>query len=288
MAIFRSHTALPADSPPYEESIAELYHENTKLRPTAGTATELVPATEYTIHEIGAMTRAYKRYAMHPQHPLPRANERDAGGPTFDEVVSTRRTVRSFADAELDFPTLAKLLRQACGVTGSATAPGGGRFAFRAAPSAGALYPTEIYLGVRRVDALTPGIYHYEVVPDSLALLVPGDPTDALERICCNQPYPRVAAVTFLLTGVLERPRRKYGERGYRYMLLDTGHVAQNLCLSATALGLAITTTCGFFDDLANDMLGLDGLEEAALYVAFAGRRGQDGDARVHEAIVGG
>ncbi|MDX6649708.1 MAG: hypothetical protein QOJ97_1659 [Solirubrobacteraceae bacterium] len=287
MTIYRQRQALSAEPPPHQESIAELYHENTKLRPHAGVASDLVPAADYAVDEIGAMTRAYNRYEAHPQVPLPELDTSADGGPSFADVVSARRTVRNFADVDLDLPTLGTLLRQTYGVTGSAQARGGARFDFRAAPSAGALYPAEIYLGVRRVDGLDPGIYHFEVPPNSLALLRPGDPTAALHEVCCWQPYAREAAVVVLISGVLERPRRKYGERGYRYTLLDCGHLAQNLCLSATALGLAITTTCGFFDDPANDLLGLDGLEEAVLYVAFVGPRDDDRSSSARPTAVG-
>jgi SagB-type dehydrogenase family enzyme len=75
-----------------------------------------------------------------------------------------------------------------------------------------------------------------------------------------------------MITAVLERTKRKYGERGYRYVLLDIGHLAQNLYLACTALGLAVTTTGAFFDDEAADLLGIDGCDEAVLYVAFVGR----------------
>jgi SagB-type dehydrogenase family enzyme len=276
MPISRKRVALSCEPLLHEESIAELYHESTKLRPHAGVASDLLPAKDYAVEEIRAMTNAYKRYGIHPHIPLPELEQLAGGGPSFDDVISARRTIRSFADVTLDLPTLAKLLRQTYGLTGSAPAPGGARFELRTAPSAGALYPAEVYLGVRRVEGLDPGIYHYEVPSSSLALLRTGDPTAGLYEICCWQAYAREAAVVFLISGVLERPRRKYGERGYRYMLLDTGHLAQNLCLSATALGLAATTTCGFFDDPANDLLGLDGLEEVVLYVAFVGRRGDE------------
>jgi SagB-type dehydrogenase family enzyme len=138
-------------------------------------------------------------------------------------------------------------------------------------PSAGALYPAEIYLGVRAVRGLEAGIYHYEVPENSLALLSRGNPADPLHKVCCGQEYARQAAVVVLISAVIERTKRKYGDRGYRYVLLDIGHLGQNLYLACTALGLAIVTTCGFFDDEAADLLGIDGCDEAVFYVAFIG-----------------
>jgi SagB-type dehydrogenase family enzyme len=128
-------------------------------------------------------------------------------------------------------------------------------------------------LGVRAVRGLEAGIYHYEVPDASLALLNRGDPTDRLHDVCCGQEYARQAAIVVLISAVIERTKRKYGDRGYRYVLLDIGHLGQNLYLVCTALGLAIVTTCGFFDDEAADLLGIDGCDEAVFYVAFIGRR---------------
>jgi SagB-type dehydrogenase family enzyme len=140
------------------------------------------------------------------------------------------------------------------------------------APSAGALYAAELYVAVRDVEGLDAGIYHYEVPVNQLALLRGGDVSVRLADVCCGQEYPLNAAVTVLISGVVGRSTRKYGERGYRYVLLDVGHLGQNLYLSCAALGLSITTTCGFFDDDAADMLGVDGSDEPVLYFGFIGR----------------
>ena len=106
-----------------------------------------------------------------------------------------------------------------------------------------------------------------------MELLIPGDPTEQIHAVCCGQEYVRQASIVVLISGVLERTKLKYGERGYRYTLLDIGHLGQNLYLSCTALELAIMTTCGFFDDEANKLLRLDGVNETAMYVAFIGKR---------------
>jgi SagB-type dehydrogenase family enzyme len=150
--------------------------------------------------------------------------------------------------------------------------PGGGTQCLRAAPSAGALYPAEVYVGVRAVEGVDAGVYHFEVPSAELACLTLGDPTDQLVRICCGQDYAREAAVVVLISAMFQRTTRKYGDRGYRYVLLDVGHLTQNLCLACTALGLSIVTTCGFYDEEAAQLLGIDGSDEAVVYVAFVGR----------------
>jgi SagB-type dehydrogenase family enzyme len=189
----------------------------------------------------------------------------------FDEVVRTRRTIRTFDERLMTFSELGALLDLTNGITGVELVPGGGEIALRAAPSAGALYPIELYLAVRRVDGLAAGLYHYEPHSLSLALLRSGDPTESVAKVCCGSPLAEAASVTVFFSGVFDRTLRKYGDRGYRYVLLDAGHVAQNLCLAATSKALAVTTTCGFFDDQANELLGLGGLDESVLYVAFVG-----------------
>ena len=265
--IFRQTVALRGGShSQFEESLSEVFHENTKLR----RATTERPAgpDEYRVSELEAMARAYKRYRLRPQVPLPRI-QMDLGAP-IGEVLAARRSKRNFAARSLGLPALATLLQWSYGITGEARIAGGGVQHFRAAPSAGALYPAEMYLGVRAVQGLEAGVYHYEVAKSSLALLSRGDPT---ERLCniCGQAYPREAAVVVLISAVVDRVKRKYGERGYRYILLDIGHLAENLYLACTALGLAIVTTGAFIDDEAADLLAIDGCDEAVFYLAFVG-----------------
>jgi SagB-type dehydrogenase family enzyme len=164
------------------------------------------------------------------------------------------------------------LLQWSYGITGEVGVHGGEIQSFRAAPSAGALYPAEVYLGVRAVEGIDAGIYHYEVPDNSLAVLSRGDPSSRLYYVCCEQAFARQASVIVMISAVVERAKRKYGGRGYRLALLDIGHLGQNLYLACTSLGLAIVTTCGFFDDEAADLLGLDGCDEAVFYIAFIGR----------------
>lgn len=253
-------------------SLSELYHENTKLHPSI--RTEMIAPGSYSEKEILAMARGYKQYRLAPQIKLPKKEDLPANDRTFDEVVDSRRSVRDFNNDEaLSLNELSKLLYQSYGITGEVKRPDGGSIPLRAAPSGGALYPAEIYLGIRNVSGVEPGIYHYNVPDHALELLTPGDPTEKLYEVCCQQENVKEASVVFLISGVLQRTKRKYGERGYRYVLLDVGHLGQNIYLSCTSLSLAIMTTCGFYDDEANKLLGVDGNDETALYVAFVGKK---------------
>lgn len=273
--IFRREAALRGSrEASADATLSELFHENTKLR--RATSAAVAGSGNHGVREMEAMARAYKRYRSFPQTALPPIPANLVGPPIAD-VVAARRSNRNFASDQLDLTEVSAIMQWSYGVTAEVGIPGGARQRFRAAPSAGALYPAEIYLGVRAVKGLETGIYHYEVPNASLALLNRGDPTCRLHEICCGQDYAHQAGIVVLITAVLERTKRKYGERGYRYILLDIGHLAENLYLACTALGLAVTTTGAFFDDEAADLLGIDGCDEAVMYVAFVGKSGEEG-----------
>lgn len=257
------------DPPPL--SLSELYHENTKLHPL--TIQQMMPPNDYSNADLQAMSRAYKQYPNLPSVKLPPIENIPSNGRNFDEVVSARRSLRDFADLDISLDDLSKILHQSYGVTGELSSKGGFRQDLRSVPSAGALYPAEIYIAVRKVSGVEPGIYHYNVPNHELELLIPGDPTEKTLEVCCGQEYVRQASVVLMISGVLARTKLKYGERGYRYALLDIGHLGQNIYISCTSLELAVMTTCGFYDDEANNLLRIDGVDETTLYVAFIGKR---------------
>lgn len=180
------------------------------------------------------------------------------------EVLDVRRSQRDYAPRPLSKPALSALLHAAQGITLA-------RLDFRAAPSAGALYPIELYAVVHNVEGVSPGAYHYAVRPHELERLETGDFRGRLVRAGLYQRFLGEAGVCFLLSAVFQRSRWKYRERAYRYVLLEAGHVAQNIYLAATALGLGACAVGAFDDGQLNDLLGLDGQEEAVVYVVSAG-----------------
>jgi SagB-type dehydrogenase family enzyme len=270
--MIRRHPAMgPATEEP-AESLAELYHENSKWRRLPGARVQAV--VEFTPTELRAMARAFRHYRLHPHIALPPPDTWPEPGLTFDEVVEARRSGRDFSDAPIDLAGLAKMLHQAVGITGQFDAGHGIVRPLRAAPSAGGLYPTELYLVVHRVAGLEPGLYHYNVPQHAVALLSAGDVSDAVCAAFAGQESARGASFVVIIAGIMGRTRRKYGERGYRYVLMEAGHLAQNLLLSATALGYAAFTTGGFFDEYLNALLRLDGIDETVLYCALVGQPG--------------
>jgi SagB-type dehydrogenase family enzyme len=164
------------------------------------------------------------------------------GGKSLTEALRERRSVRSYAAAELSLAEVAQLLWAAQGITSAD--------ARRTAPSAGALYPLELYLVAGAVSGFPPGVYHYEAAQHRLVLVASGDPREATAAAAYGQEWIAEAAAAVVIAAVPERTTRKYGGRGIRYVHMEVGHAGQNLLLQAAALGLA-SVVVGAFDDAA-------------------------------------
>jgi SagB-type dehydrogenase family enzyme len=152
---------------------------------------------------------------------------------TLVQAIGIRRSVREYSSTPLALSDLSELLFAGCGVTARASG-----HALRTTPSAGALYPLDVYLVVMRVQGLQPGIYRYEPQPHALEVKAQGDFSGELVLACLGQDFLFQAAVVFVLAAVFERTCHKYGDRGYRYIYMEAGHVSQNLYLQAAGLGL--------------------------------------------------
>lgn len=163
----------------------------------------------------------------------------------------------------LNLASLAGLLFMAYGFTDRVEL-GSEVFLYRSAPSAGALYPTEIYLAAREIDGLDDGLYHYSL-------------TDfALTRLRQGVPPKGVPAPALILTSLFFRSAWKYLDRAFRYCLLDTGHVAENINLAGPLLGLDTMFSPAFDDDLISNYLGLDRDREAPLGLVRLGPAPED------------
>ena len=147
---------------------------------------------------------------------------------------------------------------------------GVGTFLRRSVPSAGGLFPLELFVFLQRVEGLSDGLYHYDVRGHSLEPLR-GDPIADLAPFLYPYPFVRDANLVFAVAAVFGRNQKKYGPRGYRYTLLEAGHVAQNICLRAVELGLGTLCMGGFEDSRLNRMLGLEPSKEGAVYAVAAG-----------------
>ena len=211
----------------------------------------------------GGRPAQYKSYPDAEAVPLP--DPRGYDGLSLEEALEARRSVRDYVATPLSLEELSRLLHAAQGITEP-------RVGFRAAPSAGVLYPIELYAVVNNVVGLEPGIYHYAVQAHGLELLQQGDFRAVVTWAGLGQAFLGQANVCFVLSAVFQRTRWRYHERTYRYVMLEAGHVGQNLYLAATAMGLGACAVGAFLDDDLNDMLGLDDAAEAVLYVISAGK----------------
>jgi SagB-type dehydrogenase family enzyme len=211
-------------------------------------------------------TEPFKTYPGAELIPLPTSWDED----TKDlwQSLQERRSRRGFDPAGAELATIARLLWACQGITGQA-----GRYFFRTAPSGGALYPIETYLAVNRGTEISPGLYHFKVGEFALERLQAGSLGPALAMAAVNQKMLAQAAAVFIWSAIPRRSMGKYGERGMRYLLLDAGHLCQNLLLAAESLGLAACPAAAFFDQEINALLGLDGVEESVLYLAAVGEK---------------
>jgi SagB-type dehydrogenase family enzyme len=146
---------------------------------------------------------------------------------------------------------------------------------FRTVPSGGALYPLEIYFHSRHIAGLDAGLYHYYPPDHSVALLSAGDLVSDIAPCLVQQNIGHDATVVFFITAMFERSTFKYGDRGYRFVLLEAGHVAQNMSLVANGLRLGSMNIGGFFDRSVDDFLGLDGVTHSTVYLVAVGGAGE-------------
>lgn len=227
----------------------------------------------------------YKFYSYAPVFglPSPPLGPDEGPGPDVLTCIGRRRSVRSFGATPVTLLELSRLLWSSGGLTASFITPQGQDF-YRAAPTAGALYPVETYLVVNKVEGLEPGLYHYRVAgadmlerpiaegSHSLEQLRTGDLRAEITAATLDQPLCGKAGVVFVWTAVFARSEWKYRERSYRYFYLDAGHMAAQLSLAAVSQGLGTCQLGAFYDDELNALLGIDGKTEGALYLTAVGR----------------
>jgi len=146
------------------------------------------------------------------------------------------------------------------------------QFSFRTVPSAGGLYPIEIYPVVNNVMNLQKGSYHYDVQNHLLEQLKEGDFRSKVAEGCLDQNIASNSAVNFIWTAVIRRSHWKYLQRCYRYIYLDAGHIGQNFYLVAESLGLGACTIGAIYDDELNQFLEIDGKNETVIYVGVVGK----------------
>ena len=186
------------------------------------------------------------------------------------DSLRQRRSRREFQLAPIKLEVLGRLLFSSYGVSEKFVVDDQ-LIAHRSSPSAGGRCPLELYVVAQQIDGLDDGIYHYDSWSHQFEELRLGSFNDELSGMMFGQWYLSQANLIICITAVFERTTWKYTERGYRYVLLEAGHVCQNLYLVAEALGLAAVAVGGFVDHEVNHLLCLPSGEEDAIYLCCIG-----------------
>jgi len=250
LSIIFSHS-FGASGTKASSSVGQTFHQNTK---------------HTLLNVVGSVLRFESKPPLYKRYPKAKRIELSKPvyeGLSLEEVLRQRRSIRSYSNKALPLTALSQLLFAAQGITDQDM--------LRTAPSAGALYPIEVYVIVNNVAGLERGIYHYVIPDHSLALIREGDFRGKMIRCALDQEMAGESDVTFILTAVFPRTSWKYAERGYRYAYMETGHIGQNIALQAASLGLGAVGIGAFFDDDINALVGIDGTSEATIYLYAVG-----------------
>lgn len=259
--------------------VAELFHENTKIGhlgdnfyESVGEVIESFGEEPYTEFLTGV------DHVDRPLVELPEASE-PAG--SLADAMCSRRSVRSFERDSLSVDQFSTLLKYGCGmIRGELATVEETTLQYRAYPSGGALYPVEPYIVVFDVEGVEPGIYYYSAREHGLRVVEQMDRDALVEAV---DPFVREwnseyesASLLFLLTGAFWKSKVKYGPRGYRFVLLEAGHLAQNVQLIAAAMGLGSVNTGGLDERAIDDALEVNGVDESTVYGFLVGTPTED------------
>jgi SagB-type dehydrogenase family enzyme len=245
---------------------AELFHEASKYYP--GVTRAFLPITRFYGHPyLQALSR---RSSLPPITgritALPAAQIPNTG---FADLLAARRSARAFEPSTMTLGALATVLYCAYGVMpprgeGQATK-------YRAVPSGGAMYPLDVFVFARAVDGLPRAVYQYLPVDHALSEVSAFDDAPEWESIFTQDDVVHCPAL-IIIAASFHRTRMKYGLRGYRFALLEAGHVGQNIMLAATALDIGVRPVGGYYDSQVDGAIDADGVNQSSVYVITLGR----------------
>lgn len=206
--------------------------------------------------------------------PLPKMDGFDAPDGSLNEAISQRKSYRKFVRKPIAIEELSYALWSTQGVKKVVE----GRATFRTVPSAGARHAFDTFVLINYMDELESGLYFFDALEHALVFVAGYDTVkDKILAGCLNQRMVIEASVCFFWVADIYRMAYRYGERGFRYLLLDAGHIAQNLYLIAETMQAGTCAIGAFDDDLLNDALNLDKEAYAVLYVGPLGKRPYEG-----------
>ena len=252
-----------------DDNIAMLYHENSKLYKYSlrvqGERIGKFTGSEYILK------RANNPYKIYPNSEIIKLNEFINNNESdFLCVLRNRRSTRVYDNNyKISLDYISSILYQSYGITGFNQEWNTNA---RNAPSAGGLYPLELYVVILNAT-IENGIYHYNVIDNTLELICKGNFNDELNNYIQAAPYVELeeANCVIICTGMIERQSIKYGERAYRFMLQESGMVSLNISLIAEYLGVGSCILGGYHDDNINNLLKIDGVFETALSIITIG-----------------
>ncbi|MBC7094225.1 MULTISPECIES: SagB/ThcOx family dehydrogenase [Thermococcus] len=175
---------------------------------------------------------------------------RRKGEMSVEEAINLRKSIRRYKAEPLTLEQVSQILWAAYGINAHGK---------RTSPSAGACYPFEVYVAVSNVEGLEPGFYHYDGKNHALELIREGNLNGPLAKACLNQRHVEIAPINIIIVAHYERTTRRYGERGYRYVHIDAGHMGQNIYLQVTALGLGTVAVGAFRDKEVKKVIDVPG-----------------------------
>jgi SagB-type dehydrogenase family enzyme len=183
------------------------------------------------------------------------------GSVSVEEALKNRRSIRQFSGRTLELENLSQLLWAAQGISDPLSG-------YRTAPSAGALYPLETFV-------FTPdGVYHYLPAKQALSVVRRGDFREDLARAALGQMWMQHASAVVVFTAKAKRTLGRYPKRGRDYILMETGHAAQNVLLQAVALGFVAVPVAAFYEQAIQEMLGVPADQRVLHLVAVGGNHG--------------
>lgn len=260
-----------------EDSLAMLYHENSKFN-------------KYKLRKDGerieafnspyVIARAAQPYKIYPANvSIDLSLYKMAPKVTLHEVLTFRRSLRQYNENyKISLNEIAYVLYNSYGVTKTFKIADSfevdGNWGLRNVPSAGGLYPLELYIVVLN-GHISSGLYHYRSDTNALELIKEGNFRDYLRENMQCEPYVNISTASAVIfsTGIFERVAIKYGDRAYRFLIQESGIVGQTITLLLESIGLGSCWIGAYIDDMINELLGIDGVYESVNNVIVIGKK---------------
>jgi SagB-type dehydrogenase family enzyme len=245
-----------------KQALWELYHENSKISQYDNSSL----SKQEMIEKLNKMDEVLS-YDTSPRIPLPDILPLKG---RIDEMFKNRISVREMIPKTLTLAEVSTLLFYSYGVTRDNKGKNISR-SFRIVPSGGALYPLELYIYSTHIEGIDSGFYHYNPIKSELRQVFIGNFDEVLSKAIIQNQFVSDSSLLVFITAIFERSIFKYRERGYRLILLEAGHVSQNLALVSNVLNLGHLCIAGFYDRQIDEILDIDGVTHSTLYINAIG-----------------